>query len=530
MVSSAAGRHGVAGVEDQVEQHLVHLSRVGADPSDVRREAYPEPRDLAQRALQNRLQRGHDVVEVHHLRLQHLPAAVGEQLLGDRRRTPGGLPDMLYIRPDVVVADRAVEKLGGAEDHRHLVVRLVRDAAREPPHRLQAFRLPQPFLRQPAVLPIGHRADPLPDLAVQANHRHRARGEVAVRPVRLRPEPAGAVLPDRPLIPRLEPGGTERLAIVGVDGVHPAVPLLVLRALSGVGLPRRLPAVEPAIGAGSPHDGSGGGHQGPVALFPAGQLRAGSLPLGDIALDGRGAHHLTRGVEDGRDSERDIDAAAVLPDPLGVGEVHPLALADPLEQLPLFGVQLLGDQHEDRLSHHFFLGVAEQPLRGGIPRRHDTVECFRDDGIGGGGGDRGEPGGGALGRFPFGDVLDGADDADGPAGVVARDERALQDVGVTVVGPAEAVLVLPRLGPGLDRRSAYRFGGGEIVGMNPLGPDPVGRRAHLDDLAGLDPEVRVRHAGPDDLAAEEVPIPHQAVGGSRGELEAVQYGPLPSGF
>ena len=66
--------------------------------------------------------------------------------------------------------------------------------------------------------------------------------------------------------------------------------------------------------------------------------------------------------------------------------------------------------------------------------------------------------------------------------------------------------------------------------MDPLGPDLVGGRAHLGDLAGPDPEVGARRAGPDDLAAGEVPFPHQAVGGSRGELEAVQCGPLPSGF
>ena len=61
-------------------------------------------------------------------------------------------------------------------------------------------------------------------------------------------------------------------------------------------------------------------------------LGAAAPPLGgDVAGDHRGADHAEDGVLQRRDRQRDVDAGAVLADPLGLVGLEPFAAADPLE-------------------------------------------------------------------------------------------------------------------------------------------------------------------------------------------------------
>ena len=49
-----------------------------------------------------------------------------------------------------------------------------------------------------------------------------------------------------------------------------------------------------------------------------------------------------------------------------------------------FALQVLGNQHADRLPDRLRFLVTEHPLGGRVPRRDDAVEVLGDDGVVGG--------------------------------------------------------------------------------------------------------------------------------------------------
>ena len=96
MVSVPPLRHGVAGVDHQVHQHLLDLardrrSRWPRSGRSIRRRSMSSPISRCSIVLRLRDQR----VQVEHLRLQHLPAAEGQQLPGQRGGALAGLHDLL---------------------------------------------------------------------------------------------------------------------------------------------------------------------------------------------------------------------------------------------------------------------------------------------------------------------------------------------------------------------------------------------------------------------------------------------------
>ena len=74
----AAIRHGVARVHHQVHQDLLHLSRIRAHHSEVRRQPELEIDILANQAAQHRAHGGYQFVEVERVGLQGLAPAEGE--------------------------------------------------------------------------------------------------------------------------------------------------------------------------------------------------------------------------------------------------------------------------------------------------------------------------------------------------------------------------------------------------------------------------------------------------------------------
>src|SRR3990170_1958801 len=138
------------------------------------------------------------------------------------------------------------------------------------------------------------------------------------------------------------------------------------------------------------------------------------------------------------------EAPTTLPEESQIGDT--VSAMSILEPSALPHVELLGDQHEDRLPQHLALAVAEDPLGGGVPARHDAVERLAYDRVAGRGYDGGEAGSGALRLPPGAQVPHRAHDPERPARFVPGDEGALQNACVGVVGAAEAILVLPRLG------------------------------------------------------------------------------------
>src|ERR1051325_6080269 len=55
--------------------------------------------------------------------------------------------------------------------------------------------------------------------------------------------------------------------------------------------------------------------------------------------------------------------------------------ADARDDVVFFVLAVVGNDRADRAAVHFRRGIAEHPLRRGVPRRDDAVEILADDGV-----------------------------------------------------------------------------------------------------------------------------------------------------
>ena len=130
IVSAPPSRHRVAGVGGEVEDHLLELRAVGLDRREVGREPDADADVVADDPAQHRLHVGDDLVEVEHARVQHLPAAEGQQLARERRR-PGAA-----ARAISASSSRAVARRAGSRRSRAITVsRLLKSCATPPASR-----------------------------------------------------------------------------------------------------------------------------------------------------------------------------------------------------------------------------------------------------------------------------------------------------------------------------------------------------------------------------------------------------------
>ena len=157
---ATARDHRVTGVEHDVHQHLLDLAAVGPDPADAGVEPQVELDVGPQQARQHLRDVRDDGVGVDDLRRQHLAPAEREQLLRDTGGPPPRLHHFLDVRALGTLGWQAAEGVLPEAKHRgHHVVHLVRDAARERPHRLHALRLAQPLLVGLSHRDVGGEAD-----------------------------------------------------------------------------------------------------------------------------------------------------------------------------------------------------------------------------------------------------------------------------------------------------------------------------------------------------------------------------------
>ena len=206
---SPAARHRVAGVDHEIDDHLLDLRAVGVDRRQVGRRAQRELDVLTDEAPQQARELGDDGVEIQPRRLQDLFAAEGEQLLSERGRPLPGLLNLHQIRPIRIrfgaVAD---EQLGVAENGRQQVVEIVRDAAGKPSNALDLLRLRQTLFEQAAIGDVA--CDAQMAIAMNANA---ITAFDEPRAVRARHDAMLAFgYPERQ---QLAPGGHERIA--GLD-------------------------------------------------------------------------------------------------------------------------------------------------------------------------------------------------------------------------------------------------------------------------------------------------------------------------
>ena len=130
--SAALRHHRVAGVDREVDDHLLELARVGADRPEVAAMLDDELDRLAEQPLQQVRHFRDDVGKLEHLRPQRLLAREGEQLAGQA----GGAVRVRLDLLDVVIIAVAgrmphQHQVAVADDRGQDVVEIVRDAAGE---------------------------------------------------------------------------------------------------------------------------------------------------------------------------------------------------------------------------------------------------------------------------------------------------------------------------------------------------------------------------------------------------------------
>ena len=128
----AAVGHRVARVHREVDDHLFELARIHPHPPGVRRRHEGQVDVLSDQPLEEIRRVLDQLVQVEHLRLEHLLAAEREQLVRERRRAGRGLVDEVELAPQRVARRHPSEgELAPAADHGQQVVEIVRDAARQ---------------------------------------------------------------------------------------------------------------------------------------------------------------------------------------------------------------------------------------------------------------------------------------------------------------------------------------------------------------------------------------------------------------
>ncbi len=283
--------------------------------------------------------------------------------------------------------------------------------------------------------------------------------------------------------------------------------------------------------------------QAPLALLALALARY-------IARDLGCADDIAGFVPDGRDRERNEDAAAVAAHPLGLVVVDALARLEARDD-PVFLLEsILGDDERDVATHGLLRGVAEQPLRRGVPALDHAIERLADDGVVGGFDDRRQQAGSAqaargvrLPVSPFGDV---PKDEDAPRdrapfilyrcrtvvdrtldAILADEDRMIGDPYDGVVAQCPCRWILERLpGPRVDdpedlverfmqrirlRPPGQGLGNGIhirdaafVVGGDDGVADAAQRHPHqLAALARAQPGSAHRFADPDDQCARE---------------------------
>jgi hypothetical protein len=121
------------------------------------------------------------------------------------------------------------------------------------------------------------------------------------------------------------------------------------------------------------------------------EVRLRPLALAHVSGDLRQADDPSGAVADGRDRERDMEAAAVPVQALGLEVLHPLAGEDPAVDDPELGLAIGGDEPVDGLADDLGRGVAVHPLGRRVPGEDHPVDALAEDGIGGRLDDGGEP-------------------------------------------------------------------------------------------------------------------------------------------
>jgi hypothetical protein len=135
--SVTSSRHGVAGIDGKVHEHLLQLTGVALDMAEVWLERSYQLDVLADDALEHFLRVDHQGVEVQHPGGHDLLAAERQQLTSKRGRPFSGAGDLFYQAATGVRSRQPLEQqIGAAGYDREQVVEVMRDSAGELAHRV----------------------------------------------------------------------------------------------------------------------------------------------------------------------------------------------------------------------------------------------------------------------------------------------------------------------------------------------------------------------------------------------------------
>ena len=93
----ASSGHGVAGIESQIQQHLLDLARIGLDIGQIGFELAHQLDLLADGTPQQVLHAADDLVEIDRRRRAQLPATENQQLPSQRGGALSGLLDLIDL-------------------------------------------------------------------------------------------------------------------------------------------------------------------------------------------------------------------------------------------------------------------------------------------------------------------------------------------------------------------------------------------------------------------------------------------------
>ena len=131
----AALGHGIAGVDREVDEHLLELSRIDFDLWERRLQRRRQPNLSAHRSREHCLHLHHHAVEVHALDLHHLPPPEGEQLTCECARALRRRQQFRHLlRRTSILEDLTVSNHDGQQ-----VVEVVSDVTGQCPDRFDAL-------------------------------------------------------------------------------------------------------------------------------------------------------------------------------------------------------------------------------------------------------------------------------------------------------------------------------------------------------------------------------------------------------
>src|SRR5436190_10242997 len=189
---SARLRERVAGVREQVDEHLLELDRVAEDDQLVRREIERDFDPAQAQLLLHQQQRALDhVVDVHGLDADGRGATECAEVRDDRRRLPYLLHRVLELVDHIIRVERAeahlLEDVADAQsDVVQRVVELVCDGGRELAEGRELARLHELLLLFPQLLlPVFHLLRRLTQVAHDVDHRFAAVSQTQVGLVRV---------------------------------------------------------------------------------------------------------------------------------------------------------------------------------------------------------------------------------------------------------------------------------------------------------------------------------------------------------